>query len=299
MTTLPTAADLATCVYCPKLCRHVCPVAVGTSREAAVPSVMALHPFRFLRGEGGVALAIEAAALCVECGACEAHCEVHRPLGAMLGALRRGLTPPPQPAPLEEVEGEGRLVAIEEDPRQWGPALAKVTGKPVARLRTVDHLGALALDHPLSPPGHAAALRAALAGRVAVVADHRTMAALRAAGAEVVHLAELVELPREGLAHAPCAGPRLAQPTANTGTACCGATGGLPGHHPARAAEVARYAARTLDEARSLDGRRGDATAPVRSPDCSCARALRGAGLHVVDAVDLLLGMTGSTSPTA
>lgn len=280
---LPSAADLATCVYCPKLCRHVCPVAVGTGREAAAPSVMALHPFRFLRGEGGVTLAVEAASLCLECGACEAHCEVHRPLGSMLGALRRGLTPPPPADPLAAVEGEGRLVAVEEDDRAWASALAERTGKEVARLRTADHLGAQALSHPLAPPEHARALRAAFDHRVAVVADHRTLQALRQAGVEVVHLVELVELPTEGLAHAPCAGPRL-QGRAASGLPCCGARAALPTVHPERAAEVASHAARLLDEDR------GDATTPVRSPDCTCARALRGAGLDVVDAVDLLLG---------
>lgn len=280
---LPSAADLATCVYCPKLCRHVCPVAVGTGHEAAAPSVMALHPFRFLRGEGGLSLAIEAASLCVECGACEAHCEVHRPLGSLLGTLRRGLTPPPSAEPLAPIEGEGRLVAVEEDDRAWAPALAARTGKAVARLRTADHLGADALDHPLAPPGRAPALQAAFAHRVAVVADHRTLLALRRAGVEVVHLAELVELPQDGLAHAPCAGPRLAGPNA-AAAGCCGARAALPTVHPQRAEDVARHAVRLLDE------ERGDARTPVRSPDCTCARALRDAGLDVLDAVDLLLG---------
>ena len=32
--------DFESCAFCPKLCRHVCPVAVGTGREAATPTAM-------------------------------------------------------------------------------------------------------------------------------------------------------------------------------------------------------------------------------------------------------------------
>lgn len=281
--TVPGASDLATCVYCPKLCRHVCPVAVATSREAAAPSLMALHPFRFLRGEGTAEQALAAAALCLECGACTAHCDLHRPLGEMLGQVRRALTPAPVPEAVAEVEGEGRHVAIEADERRWAEALARHLGEPVARLRTGDHLGAAALAHPNCPPTHRSDLRRALDRRVAVVADHRSLAAARAAGIQVRHLAEVVGVAGEGPVHRPCAGPQLEGPTPPLALACCGANGGLREHHPGLALEVAQ------DQGRRLRMDLPDGTPPVRSPDATCAGALRQGGLEVVDPVSTLL----------
>lgn len=281
---MPTAADLATCVFCPKLCRHVCPVAVGTAREAAVPSNMAMQPFRFLEGQGDVQLATGAAALCVQCGACTDHCDVDRPLGDLLAQVLAATSAPPQPQPLRPIEGTGRHVAVETDDRRWSAALAQHLGSETARLHTDDHLGAAALAHPLADRAHAAALRAALSGRVAVVSDHRSLAAAEAAQVDVVHLVDLVQPVGHGPVHHPCRGPRLPGDQPRQALACCGATAPLSTRHPTLAAEVATAQARCL--VADLDA---DADRSIRSPDSACACALRAAGADVVDPVDALL----------
>ncbi|MCB9779981.1 MAG: hypothetical protein H6742_15560 [Alphaproteobacteria bacterium] len=277
----PRPADLDTCVYCPKLCRHVCPVAVGSAREAAAPSNMALHPWRFLRGDGSVSLAREAAALCVHCDACTDHCDVHRPLGDLLAAVRHQLLPPAPAAAPGPIEGAGRRVAVEADDRRWAEALAEHLGEPVARLRTDDHLGAAHLAHPLADGTHAAALRALLQGRVAVVADHRSLSALRAVGITAEHLVDRVALADEpGTSHHPCLGPRLPGATVPGALACCGARERLQEVHPDTARQVAAHLGRTLSD---------EGEGPLKSPDSACACALRDAGFAVRDPVDALL----------
>jgi len=290
---MPPAAELAVCALCPKLCRHVCPVAVATGHEAAAPSNMAQHPWRFLRGSGTAELALQAASLCVECGACTAQCELHEPLGVRLAAVRHALSAPAWPQPLGAVEGEGRHVAVEADSRRWAEALARHLGEPVARLRTEDHLGAEALAGPLGAPAHVAALRALLSGRVVVVADHRSLAAVQAAGLQGVHLAELAPPPGAGPVFHPCKGPRLAGEAAPEALACCGAGTALESAHPALAATLRTEQARRLGEhaagGDTSPGQAPPAPVPTRCPDASCGRTLAQAGLLVLDPVDALL----------
>ncbi|NOY28395.1 MAG: hypothetical protein GXP62_21270 [Oligoflexia bacterium] len=285
--TLPTDHDLAICVYCPKLCRHVCPVAVGTARESAAPSNMALQVFRFLRGQGPVDLALDAAALCVECGACTRHCDLDRPLGDLLGQLYRGLSTPPAPPLLPPIQGDARHVAIETDERHWAAALATLLDQPVACLRTDDHLGLAALGHPVGGSIFSRRLEAHLAGRVAVVSEHRTLSALQLVGVETLHLADLVDMAGPGLVHHPCRGPRLPGETPPDALACCGATAALPDRHAALARDLAEESARRLGVA--PDGGQHDTALQLRSPDSGCANALRAAGLVVRDPIDALL----------
>ncbi len=276
---IPHASELEICAWCPKLCRHVCPVAVGGESEAAAPSNMALHPVLFLRGSGSLALALDAAALCVECGACTAHCDLDRPLGDLLGRFRRGLSAPPPAEDPQAVEGQGDTIAVLSDDRDWSAALAAALGEPVATLRTHDHLGADHLDHPLAGPEHAQALRKRVGKRTLVVTDHRSLRAARQAGLNARHLVDVVRPEAGGPVFHPCHGPRLTGHSAPDSLACCGANGALRDRHPDTAARVA------ANQAARLSG----ADAPVRCPDLVCAAALADAGLAVIDPVDMLL----------
>jgi ferredoxin len=279
---LPTPTDLGPCVYCPRLCRHVCPVAVGTGRESASPTAMATQVWLYLEGRAELKEARAAAALCVECGACEAACEVEQPLAHLLGDFRRRLAPH-GPQPLSEVEGEGALVAIEVDERRWAEALAARLGQPVARLRTADHLGQDALGQP-SMTAHLARLRTSLGARTAVVSEHRSLAVLEAAGIATAHLRDLLDWSAPGIPHQPCAGPRLPGATpAPLALACCGARAALSSAHPALADELAAECGRRLHDEQPSP------TAPLCSPDSSCARALRAAGWTVEDPLSSLL----------
>src|SRR5690606_20430343 len=138
---VPRLDGIETCALCPRLCRHACPVAEGTRREAAVPALLAETLLAWRRGRVSDEVAREAATLCVDCGACQRACHLHRPLPGLLREARTALLPEPAVAPLGHVEGDGELVAVESDERRWAEALAARLGRPIARLRTDDFLG--------------------------------------------------------------------------------------------------------------------------------------------------------------
>lgn len=81
-------ATLETCALCPRLCRHACPVAVGTGREAATPTSLAAAAVDRDRGLLSEAFATEVLTLCVDCGACEAACHIGQPLPSLLRSAR-------------------------------------------------------------------------------------------------------------------------------------------------------------------------------------------------------------------
>ncbi len=270
-------AEYETCAYCPRLCRPVCPVAVGSAREAATPTAMMTGPFLAVldalsREEAGAY-----AALCVSCGACTEHCKVQRPVADLLAAARQTLLDPPAPEELGEIEGAGAWVAVECDGRPWGRALARRTGRPVARFVTRDHLGEALLDSPAAFAQHARALRDRLAGRTLIVADSGCLRAAREAGLSAQHLAELVPPPELALTFHACEGPELPGEPAPDALACCGARSPLLDRHPIIAAEVAESAARRLG------------AQPCSTADARCARALRAAGAEIWDPVTSLL----------
>lgn len=259
------------CTFCPRLCRHVCPVAVGSAREAATPTSMMSGPWMHAAGLLGATDAGALAALCTSCGACTAHCHLHRPVSDLLAEARADLLPPARAADLEEVEGDADWIAVEADDRPWAALAAARLGRPLARLRTTDHLGEALLDHPEAFAAHAAALRERVGQRALVVADLGCLRVARAAGLPALHLAELLPLLGDEPVFHPCQGPRLDGEAPPEALACCGAAPPLSIWHPEIATEVARAAVRHLD---------GNA---VRCPDARCATALRAAGATVRD----------------
>lgn len=255
---------LERCALCPRLCRSACPVASATGREAAAPTLIADVLLAWSRGQVGDALAREAATLCVDCGACAEHCHLGTPLPEALRAARARLTPAVAVEPLGPIEGAGTWVAVESDERAWSAALAGAVGRPVARWRTRDGLGAALLGRA-AWADRAVAIADVLGAREAVVADGAAARALAAAGVRWrwLHAA----LGEEEV--------RLSCVSGAVGReGCCGGASPLAEHHPA---DAARMAARW-----SLHGERCVA-------DSVCARALRAAGRPVDDVVDRLL----------
>lgn len=260
------ADRLGPCVLCPRLCRTACPVATGSSREAAVPAMIAgvLHEWR--EGRLPASMAAEAATLCTDCGACQDLCHIHQPLPALIVAARTELLPPPSIEPLRPSTGVGDLVAVEADDRPWAAALAASLGKRVARWVTADGLGVEAVGWPMWE-ARAAALVARAAGKTIVVADGGSARALREAGVSVVWLHTLVPEAREGCGSCETDGP--------TPIACCGGAGPLAAHHPEDAGRVAAW---WLERA---------GTAEVRDARCRAHIARSGAAPR--DTVDRLL----------
>ena len=83
--------DFESCAFCPKLCRHVCPVAVGSGREAATPTAMMTASWAWLNEQGTAESALASAKLCVDCGACTRACKLQRPVVELLAAVRAEL----------------------------------------------------------------------------------------------------------------------------------------------------------------------------------------------------------------
>ncbi len=274
-----TTSELEPCVYCPHLCRHVCPSAVGSDREAATPAAMATGVWAWLQGRADASWAAAHASLCVDCGRCTDHCKHSRPLGKLLAAARSSTAPPPYVEPPGRVHGTGELVAVQTDARQWAGALSTVLGQPVARYAAPDHLGAPLLDHPTRFQRYARALRDRLAGRVLVVADASSARAAEAAELQFKMLEDLVSLSMGGTVIPACTGTGMLSDAA---PGCCGARRHLRDAHP----EVA------LDMAQDLITRMGPG--PLACQDAACAAWLREQGADVVDPIDSLLKAAAS-----
>ncbi len=268
---------IQTCALCPKLCRHSCPVAVATGREASTPTAIMTTLLRWHRDEVEPEQARLAATLCTNCGSCETTCGIEQPVIKILREVRAQLVEPMAAKPLQKVEGGATYVAIECDDRNWAAALAAHLGRGVARLQTHDHLGADRLDHPQSATEHLVGLRDRLGGRVAIVSCHRCESAVKAAGIDTLHLQTLCPMPISGTIHHPCHGPRLEGDTPASALACCGASGPLRHTHPEAAMDVKAQAVLRLG------------TDSACSPDTQCAQHLRSGGLNVIDPVSHLL----------
>ena len=94
-----TADDFTTCAYCPRLCRHVCPVSVATARESATPTAMATVALLSLRGKLEPGLALSGTELCIGCGACERHCHWHIDVAGRIGEFRSQAGAPDEAVP--------------------------------------------------------------------------------------------------------------------------------------------------------------------------------------------------------
>ncbi len=125
-------ASFEICAYCPKLCRHVCPVAVGSARESTTPTAMMTGVLLALDGILTPAEGYASAALCTSCGKCTEVCLLNQPVRDLLAEARGAWGPRIEPA-LAIVEGAGPWVAVECDERRWSEALARQRGVAVAR----------------------------------------------------------------------------------------------------------------------------------------------------------------------
>lgn len=250
-----------TCSVCPRLCRHACPVAVGTGREAATPTALAGALVDYGRGLLDAADALGAATLCVDCGACQDACHIDRPLPELLREARAMLEPEPALPPLPTIPLDGVDVVLEVtegDAATWAAEHA-----PSAHRVTCPHaLGVVAVEHPVFLR-RAAALRRLLDGRTVYSQDGAIHEVLARADVPV----RWCLTPATSIGSCQCSTGQ-APPMA-----CCGARGPLSRHHPRAAERVARAFARRLPADAVLTDQR-------------CARHLRAAGeraLHVFD----------------
>lgn len=127
-----------TCPFCPRLCRHVCPVTAATAREAATPTSIAT--VLRLVGEGRLPaeLATAALELCNGCGACTRHCGVGQDVPARVRAQRD--RPVPAALPALPSSGVERTVRVEmaSTPDALGHATL-MAGDPAHIARVAQH----------------------------------------------------------------------------------------------------------------------------------------------------------------
>lgn len=183
-----------TCAYCPRLCRHVCPVAVATGWEAATPTAMMTVPLLHLRGLLDAREATAATSLCLACGACTAHCKNGVPVAELLDAFRAELGGQPDGGREMGDPVEGR-----HDP---GPSATEGAVGPLMFVPcsegprpSPDQLACCGRNGDFSEREPAAARAVAeenvrrFAGRPVMCADARCADFLRAHGANVVRAA--------------------------------------------------------------------------------------------------------------
>jgi ferredoxin len=258
-------AEFTTCAFCPRLCRHVCPVAVATGMESATAAAMMTVPLLHARGALSAADALAGTSLCLGCGACTQHCKVHVPVAGRLSGWRADHAERVVPMPLAPVLGSETGVCILTGAHDWSGAWAAQTGQAVARMPTSDSLGHTAWKQ--GDLGVLAAVAAHLAGREVVTGSGAVAEVARAAGLVVHRLAEPPGALRFVSCHVgPAPGPDQ--------LACCGRREGFPEREPEAAQRVA------AENVRLLAGR----AAVIDDEECACW--LRAHGADVVGPFD-------------
>jgi hypothetical protein len=254
--------NFLSCALCPRLCRHVCPVAWGTGREAATPTMLATMQVLAARGEVSSEVAYASASLCTDCGACSEHCHNDNPLSDW---LREARVRDQSLADLPEVVGEGDVLLITSDNRAVAGAVAKSLQRSVATLSLPNGVGLEGLSkHERTT--RLAEVSARCQARDVVVTDGEVASALTQAKVPWRWLHELLAVDSEILA------------TCHEGQAshlCCGAREPIRSAHPAAAQAMAKRFAEEMT---------GGLCADVR-----CANHLRACGVDVTDIVDVVV----------
>lgn len=259
-------ADFTTCAYCPRLCRHVCPVAVATGAESATAAFMMSVPLLLEREALTPADALAGTSLCLGCGACTAHCKVHIPVADRLATWRAPRVAPPIPDPLARIEGAAPVVCVLTSAADWSVHWSGANGQAVSVFHTNDSLGHAAWK--LGHPGVLQAVGAHFAGFELVTGSGAVEEVARAAGLPV---RRLPSLPTGGAVFHSCHGGPRSGPDQ---LACCGRREGFPEREPVAARQVAE------ENVRLLGGR------VTTCADEECARWLRAHGGRMAGPTD-------------
>lgn len=266
-----------TCALCPRLCRHVCPVAVGTGLESATPTAILTEVMISNRSKGELQLAAQAVDLCTRCGHCEDFCGVDQPVVALLDDARTRLQDSPPAWTPPRVQGYAPTVAIICGAVDWSEALSEHTGQEFAILKTHDHLGEAHRIRTDTRDEVIALLARTLQGRTAISSCATCTEALAAADITVEPIEavsqQMPRLPTWRTCH--CA----PGPSVDTIVRCCGARAPLTLQQP----ELAR--AMSAEILRRLDGQ------AIYVPNTRCAEHLQDAGVQAVGPADSIPNM--------
>ncbi len=265
-------ATVDTCALCPRLCRHVCPVAVGTGLESATPTAILTSIMMAKRNPSAQNHAAETIDLCTRCGHCQDFCGVDQPVVALLDAARSQIQPPPHRFVPPTIHGHTPTVAIICGAQDWSVALAEKTGQKLSTLRTNDHLGEAHRIRAHEAEAVTHVLATVFQGRTAISSCATCRQALIDADVSI----ETIESVRQDVPSLPtwrtCHCP--AGPSVKTLLRCCGARAPLALSHPALSATMAEEIRLRLD---------GQA---VYVPDTRCAAHLQSAGVQALGPAD-------------
>ena len=268
-------AAVDTCALCPKLCRHVCPVSVGTGMESATPTAMLTEVLLADQHADSEQLAAQAMGLCTRCGACSDFCGVDQPVVDLLDQARTRHTPAPPAWTPPAIHGHTPTVAIVCGADDWTKGLAEALGQDIAVMRTHDHLGEAHRIRTDCREDTIARIATLMHGRTAITSCATCRTALEAAGVTVESVSAATSsvpaFPTWRTCH--CA----PGPSVDTVIRCCGARAPLSIEHPNLADMMGR------EIAIRLEGQ------TVFVPDARCAAHLISAGAPVVGPTDHLL----------
>jgi ferredoxin len=267
-------AVVDTCALCPRLCRHVCPVAVATGLESPTPSAI-MTEVMLAEGPGSAQHEVAAALdLCTRCGHCEDFCGVGQPVVALLDAARTRHQARPNTWNAPAIQGHALAVAIICGPHDWSAALAQDTGTTLSQMLTSDHLGEIHRIRNDTAPEVISALKRSFQGRTAITSCGTCKAALIAAEVAVESIESVCQsvppLPTWRTCHCEPG------PSVDTLTRCCGARAPLATSESTLAASMATFIRRRLD---------GQS---VYVPDTRCAAHLQSVGVSAVGPADHL-----------
>ena len=265
-----------TCALCPKLCRHVCPVSVGTGLESATPTAILTEVLLADQNPEHAELASQAIDLCTRCGDCADFCGVDQPVVDLLDKARTRHQPPLTAWSPPVIQGHAHTVAILCGDDDWTSGLADALGQDIAVLRTDDHLGEAHMLRTDTREALIAELAKLMQGRTAITSCATCRTALEAAGVTVESVSAATNtvpaFPTWRTCH--CS----PGPSVDTVVRCCGARAPLSLKHPDLAETMGK------EIAKRLEGQ------TVFVPDARCAAHLISSGAPVVGPTDHLVG---------
>ena len=259
---MPKLSAFEKCTFCPKLCRHACPVATVSGRESATPTAMMSAYWAQKKGILTKEQASAGIDFCTSCGACTLACKDDQPVATLLFEAAKNLRPVANPPDLPKIYGTGEFIIMSPDGRDWSKTLQRKIEKTVGiaffqswlqvDLTTISRKQLTQMFQPWAN------------GRTMISTTKQTTHLAKLADLHVVHLHDLVETNVNFLS---CGS---FSPVESHKITCCGAT--ISHKKTALANQMAVKFGSQFQE--------------IYIDDSHCAKHLKTNGINVIDPID-------------